>query len=55
MNYEYVPRAGPGCSSVGYGAASELGPFRVAENGTSLRFNQYTWIQGLFFVHFFFS
>ncbi|KFK39055.1 hypothetical protein AALP_AA3G195000 [Arabis alpina] len=36
---------GPGCSSIGYGAASELGPFHVAENGTSLSFNQYTWVQ----------
>ncbi|KAL0690822.1 hypothetical protein Bca4012_090501 [Brassica carinata] len=36
---------GPGCSSIGYGAASELGPFRVVENGTSLRFNQYSWVQ----------
>ncbi|KAL0719317.1 hypothetical protein Bca4012_068641 [Brassica carinata] len=36
---------GPGCSSIGYGAASELGPFRVVENGTSLTFNQYSWVQ----------
>ncbi|KAG7625557.1 Serine carboxypeptidase-like 33 [Arabidopsis thaliana] len=36
---------GPGCSSIGYGAASELGPFRVVENGTSLSFNQYSWVQ----------
>ncbi|CAA7015601.1 unnamed protein product [Microthlaspi erraticum] len=36
---------GPGCSSIGYGAASELGPFRVAENGTRLTFNQYSWVQ----------
>ncbi|CAH8366642.1 unnamed protein product [Eruca vesicaria subsp. sativa] len=36
---------GPGCSSIGYGAASELGPFRVIENGTSLSFNQYSWVQ----------
>ncbi|OWM88016.1 hypothetical protein CDL15_Pgr016589 [Punica granatum] len=36
---------GPGCSSVGYGAASELGPFRVDTNGTALLFNKYAWNQ----------
>ncbi|CAH9080723.1 unnamed protein product, partial [Cuscuta europaea] len=34
---------GPGCSSIGYGAASELGPLRVRENGAGLRFNNYSW------------
>ncbi|KAJ8767354.1 hypothetical protein K2173_017398 [Erythroxylum novogranatense] len=34
---------GPGCSSIGYGAASELGPLRVAEDGASLTFNIYSW------------
>ncbi|KAK4801550.1 hypothetical protein SAY86_022037 [Trapa natans] len=36
---------GPGCSSIGYGAASELGPLRVATNGTALLFNKYAWNQ----------
>ncbi|XP_062209921.1 serine carboxypeptidase-like 26 isoform X2 [Phragmites australis] len=34
---------GPGCSSVGYGAASELGPLLVNDNGTGLEFNEFSW------------
>ncbi|XP_075652750.1 serine carboxypeptidase-like 33 isoform X2 [Castanea sativa] len=34
---------GPGCSSVGYGAAAELGPLRVNKNGVGLHFNKYAW------------
>nr|CAB3473067.1 unnamed protein product [Digitaria exilis] len=34
---------GPGCSSVGYGAASELGPLLVNANGTGLEFNKFAW------------
>ncbi|TKW14267.1 hypothetical protein SEVIR_5G157200v4 [Setaria viridis] len=34
---------GPGCSSVGYGAASELGPLLVNGNGTGLEFNKFAW------------
>ncbi|KAF4346706.1 hypothetical protein F8388_024249 [Cannabis sativa] len=33
---------GPGCSSIAYGAAQELGPFLVRENGT-LILNKYSW------------
>ncbi|MQM08529.1 hypothetical protein Taro_041384 [Colocasia esculenta] len=36
---------GPGCSSIGYGAAVELGPLRVKRNGTGLEFNRYAWNQ----------
>ncbi|KAL4202379.1 hypothetical protein AMTRI_Chr02g220730 [Amborella trichopoda] len=36
---------GPGCSSVGYGAAVELGPFRVNNKGNGLDHNKYSWIQ----------
>ncbi|KAH9624709.1 hypothetical protein KSS87_015608 [Heliosperma pusillum] len=36
---------GPGCSSIGYGAAVELGPLKVDENGDGLIFNNFTWIQ----------
>lgn len=36
---------GPGCSSIGYGAAAELGPLRVSENGNGLHFNKYAWNQ----------
>ncbi|KAF8017745.1 hypothetical protein BT93_H2827 [Corymbia citriodora subsp. variegata] len=34
---------GPGCSSVGYGAAVELGPLRVNANGTGLLYNKHAW------------
>ncbi|XVF66998.1 hypothetical protein PTKIN_Ptkin10aG0085000 [Pterospermum kingtungense] len=34
---------GPGCSSVAYGAAQELGPFLVRSNGTQLTYNQFSW------------
>jgi serine carboxypeptidase-like clade 2 len=37
---------GPGCSSIGYGAASELGPLRVDKKGEALEFNKYAWNQG---------
>ncbi|WOL03248.1 hypothetical protein Cni_G11968 [Canna indica] len=36
---------GPGCSSIGYGAAVELGPLRVKIHGTGLEFNKYAWNQ----------
>lgn len=34
---------GPGCSSIGYGAAVELGPLRVKRYGAGLEFNKYAW------------
>ncbi|ESR50819.1 hypothetical protein CICLE_v10031415mg [Citrus x clementina] len=34
---------GPGCSSIAYGAAQELGPFLVGGNGSRLKFNKYSW------------
>uniref|UniRef100_A0A5B7BVI0 Carboxypeptidase n=1 Tax=Davidia involucrata TaxID=16924 RepID=A0A5B7BVI0_DAVIN len=34
---------GPGCSSVGYGATQELGPFLVRSNGTQLIHNKFSW------------
>nr|GMD89018.1 serine carboxypeptidase II-3-like [Ipomoea batatas] len=34
---------GPGCSSFGYGAMEELGPFRVNSDGKSLYVNEYAW------------
>ncbi|GLJ07553.1 hypothetical protein SUGI_0069550 [Cryptomeria japonica] len=37
---------GPGCSSVGYGAMQELGPFRVNPNGRTLRTNRNSWNTG---------
>ncbi|ERN14542.1 hypothetical protein AMTR_s00038p00086870, partial [Amborella trichopoda] len=34
---------GPGCSSLGYGAMEELGPFRVYSDGKTLYKNRYAW------------
>ncbi|KAL2517088.1 Serine carboxypeptidase-like 31 [Abeliophyllum distichum] len=34
---------GPGCSSVGYGATQEIGPFLVDSDGSGLKFNSYSW------------
>ncbi|KAG7943730.1 hypothetical protein I3843_15G058200, partial [Carya illinoinensis] len=34
---------GPGCSSLGFGAMEELGPFRVHRNGKTLYLNPYAW------------
>ncbi|XP_020206678.1 serine carboxypeptidase-like 27 isoform X2 [Cajanus cajan] len=34
---------GPGCSSIAYGAAEEIGPFRVSPDGSSLYLNPYAW------------
>ncbi|XP_047313041.1 serine carboxypeptidase-like 31 [Impatiens glandulifera] len=36
---------GPGCSSVGYGATQEIGPFIVDADGHTLKFNTYAWNQ----------
>ncbi|KAL0398620.1 UNVERIFIED_CONTAM: Serine carboxypeptidase-like 31 [Sesamum radiatum] len=34
---------GPGCSSVGYGATQEIGPFLVDLDGRGLKFNSFSW------------
>ncbi|GLJ15423.1 hypothetical protein SUGI_0253140 [Cryptomeria japonica] len=34
---------GPGCSSVAYGAAEELGPFHINSDGKTLFLNPYSW------------
>nr|XP_015611371.2 serine carboxypeptidase II-3 [Oryza sativa Japonica Group] len=34
---------GPGCSSVGYGAMIELGPFRINSDNKTLSRNEYAW------------
>ncbi|KAF5782667.1 putative carboxypeptidase D [Helianthus annuus] len=34
---------GPGCSSVGYGATQEIGPFIVNTDGKGLHLNPYSW------------
>ncbi|RZR86978.1 hypothetical protein BHM03_00014303 [Ensete ventricosum] len=37
------PQLRPGCSSLGYGAMEELGPFRVMSDGKTLYRNPYAW------------
>lgn len=39
-------KTGPGCSSIGAGALTELGPFRVNQDGKTLWHNQYAWNTG---------
>ncbi|CAN1344497.1 Serine carboxypeptidase-like 40 [Linum perenne] len=43
---------GPGCSSLGYGAMTEQGPFRVGSDGKTLFTNKYSWnrVANLLFV-----
>lgn len=36
---------GPGCSSIAYGMAEEIGPFHVDKDGKSLYLNPYSWNQ----------
>ncbi|KAL6906462.1 hypothetical protein ACP4OV_004063 [Aristida adscensionis] len=36
---------GPGCSSIGFGQAQELGPFRVKKDVAELELNSYAWNQ----------
>ena len=43
--------AGPGCSSLAYGAMQELGPFRVHSDGKTLYKNRYAWNKGTKFSH----
>lgn len=38
--------AGPGCSSIGYGEAQELGPLLVKKGIPELKFNNHTWNKG---------
>nr|DAD32672.1 TPA_asm: hypothetical protein HUJ06_011523 [Nelumbo nucifera] len=43
---------GPGCSSVAYGAAQELGPFLIRNNRSQLIYNRFSWnkVANLLFV-----
>lgn len=38
--------AGPGCSSIAYGAAEELGPFLIDPDASTLYLNSYSWNSG---------
>lgn len=44
--------SGPGCSSVGYGATQEIGPFLVDNNndGQGLKFNNFSWNKGICYI-----
>lgn len=46
---------GPGCSSIAYGAAEEIGPFHIQSDGKTLFLNPYSWNNGMFFLLFFFN
>jgi hypothetical protein len=37
---------GPGCSSIAYGEAEEIGPFHIKADGKTLYLNPYSWNQG---------
>ncbi|KAL9682494.1 hypothetical protein QQ045_014293 [Rhodiola kirilowii] len=37
---------GPGCSSIGFGATEELGPFLSSSGKPELRLNPYSWNKG---------
>lgn len=37
---------GPGCSSIAYGEAEEIGPFHIKPDGKTLFRNPYSWNQG---------
>ncbi|TKY73143.1 Serine carboxypeptidase 29 [Spatholobus suberectus] len=37
--------AGPGCSSIAYGQAEEIGPFHIKSDGKTLHLNPYSWNQ----------
>ncbi|CAI0444009.1 unnamed protein product [Linum tenue] len=44
----FFPRiAGPGCSSIGYGEAEELGPFFPSKAQPELTFNRHSWNKGI--------
>lgn len=42
----YFLSIGPGCSSVAFGEAEEIGPFHIKPDGKTLYLNQYSWNQG---------
>ncbi|MGS7457412.1 S10 family serine carboxypeptidase-like protein, partial [Mycobacterium tuberculosis] len=53
------PIAGPGCSSIAYGVAEELGPFHIEKDGKTLYLNPFSWNKGtqnalpdLYWMHF---
>jgi hypothetical protein len=49
-NLQFANLSGPGCSSVGGGAFTELGPFYPRGNGRGLRINDKSWNKGSSFL-----
>ena len=46
--YIFVKKfTGLGCSSVGYGATQDIGPFLVDTDGRGLKFNNFSWNKGM--------
>ena len=37
---------GPGCSSIAFGEAEEIGPFHINADGKSVYLNPYSWNEG---------
>lgn len=54
-NCDCLLLAGPGCSSLGIGAFTELGPFRVHSGGKTLYENRFAWNKGMNIHHSLFS
>jgi len=46
VSYWRFVLAGPGCSSIAYGMAEEIGPFHIKPDGKTLYLNPYSWNQG---------
>lgn len=46
MSFLLFLSIGPGCSSVAFGEAEEIGPFHIKADGKTLYLNQYSWNQG---------
>ncbi|KAF5183636.1 Serine carboxypeptidase-like [Thalictrum thalictroides] len=40
-----MKKEGPGCSSIAFGEAEEIGPFHIKPDGKTLYLNQYSWNQ----------
>ena len=43
---KFLSCIGPGCSSIAYGEAEEIGPFHIQPDGKTLYLNPYSWNQG---------
>lgn len=41
--------SGPGCSSIAYGMAEEIGPFHINKDGETLYSNPYSWNRGVLY------